>query len=290
MPQGNDLCDVNKQGALYGCRDCLVPKDRLTDNTFHRIRFARFHHITEERFIELQTLINQNAPNTEIKDFTKRHGLRSKPGVLSTLSRDRHLQTPQDTYHAVAGKIQRLLECTLNLLNENGKKEFLTYWRFFEKPSIWHRLPNSITHIKSFMFSDVLQLTMVMPFILKRFLTPRNITPTVLTVLCNRLSSNNRRRLTTGAINSIISCWVTVADTAAHCFKLKLTPNDLEHLQDMLREERRMLIEVLLYFLMQNVLTNIILKTSSNRFLMLRYNSCFLTISKIYQISMSTFI
>ena len=44
MPQGNDLCDVKKQGALYGCRNCLVPKDRLTDNTFDRIRGARFHH------------------------------------------------------------------------------------------------------------------------------------------------------------------------------------------------------------------------------------------------------
>ena len=27
MPQGNDLCDVKKQGALYGCRNCLVLKD-----------------------------------------------------------------------------------------------------------------------------------------------------------------------------------------------------------------------------------------------------------------------
>ena len=58
MPQGNDLCDVKKQGALYGCRNCLVPKDQLTDNTFDRIRFSRFNHITNEHFIQLQILIN----------------------------------------------------------------------------------------------------------------------------------------------------------------------------------------------------------------------------------------
>ncbi|CAG8842545.1 5671_t:CDS:2, partial [Racocetra persica] len=118
---GNELSDVKKQGALYGCRNCYVPKDQLTDTTFDRIRF---------------------------KNFTKRYGLRSKPGILSTLSRDCHLQTPHDSYHAVTGKVQRLLECTLNLLNKNEKNQFLQYWRYFEKPSTWHHLPNPITHLK----------------------------------------------------------------------------------------------------------------------------------------------
>ena len=86
MPQGNDLCDVKKQGALYGCRNCLVPKDRLTDNTFDRIRGARFHHVTNEYFVQLQTLIDQHVTKAEIDNFTRRRGLRSRPGVLSSLS------------------------------------------------------------------------------------------------------------------------------------------------------------------------------------------------------------
>ncbi|CAG8725213.1 33868_t:CDS:2, partial [Gigaspora margarita] len=166
LSQENSLSDVKKQGAIYGCRNCLAPKNRLTDTTFDRIRYARFHQITKEHFIELQTLINQNATKTEIEDFTKRHGIRSKPGILSTLSRDHHLQTSQDTYHAVAGKIQKLLECTFNLLNESGKRQFLKHWRYFKKPSTWHSLPNPVTHLKTFIFSDALQLTMLMPFIL----------------------------------------------------------------------------------------------------------------------------
>ena len=75
MPQGNDLGDVKKQGALYGCRNCLTPKDHLTDNTFDRIRFSHFHHITQERFIDLQRLIVQNVAERDIKEFTKWHGL-----------------------------------------------------------------------------------------------------------------------------------------------------------------------------------------------------------------------
>ena len=194
MPQGNDLCDVKKQGTLYGCHNCLVPKDQLTDNTFDRIRDTHFHHVTNEYFVQLQTLIDQHVTKAEIDNFTRRRGLRSKPGVLSSLSRDRHLQTPQDAYHAIAGKVQRLLKITFDLLNDNGKKEFVKYWRRFEKPSIWHRLPNPVTHLKSFMFSDALQLAMIMPFILKHFLAPSNITSADLTAFCDHLSSFSNQK------------------------------------------------------------------------------------------------
>src|SRR5205807_8194485 len=105
MPQGNDLCDVKKQDALYGCRNCLVPNDRLTDNTFDRIRGARFHQVTNEHFVQLQTLIDQGVTKAEINNFARRYGLRTNQGALSSFSRDRHHQTPQDAYHAIAGKV-----------------------------------------------------------------------------------------------------------------------------------------------------------------------------------------
>ncbi|CAG8816314.1 11312_t:CDS:1, partial [Racocetra persica] len=44
-------------------------------------------------------------------------------------------------------------------------------------------------------------------------------------------------------IKNIILCWVTVADAVVYCFKMKLTQSDLNHLQDVLVEEHRMLIE-----------------------------------------------
>src|SRR5437588_1322908 len=106
--------------------------------------------------MQLQMLIDQDVAKVEINNFTRRYGLWSKPGILSSLLQDHHLQTPQDAYHAIAGKVQRFLNITFNLLNDNGKKAFVKYWRCFEKPSIWHRLPNPVTHLKSFMFSDAL--------------------------------------------------------------------------------------------------------------------------------------
>lgn len=48
----------------------------------------------------------------------------------------------------------------------------LQHWKAIEKPSGWSRLPNPISHHGSFMFTDGLQLAMVMPFVLSRSLSP----------------------------------------------------------------------------------------------------------------------
>src|SRR3989440_5265848 len=100
----------------------------------------------------------------------------------------------QDVYHAIAGKVQQFLNITFDLLNDNGKKAFVKYWKCFEKLSIWHYLSNSVTHLKSFMFSDTLQLAMIMLFILKHFLAPSNIASADLATLCDYLSSSSNQR------------------------------------------------------------------------------------------------
>jgi len=64
--------------------------------------------------------------------------------------------------------------------------------------------------------------------------------------LCNRLSSyNNRRRSSTQAINTVILSWVIVAESAAQCSKTVLTAHDLNHLRDVPKEERNILLEVI---------------------------------------------
>ena len=113
----------------------MVPHERLNDETYDTIKNARFHHITQQLFEQLQTLVNQNASEAAISTFQVQYGLCLRPGTFSNLSRDRHLQTPQDAYHAFGGKVQRLIDSTLNMLNDNGKETFLKYWRNCEKPS-----------------------------------------------------------------------------------------------------------------------------------------------------------
>lgn len=103
------------------------------------------------------------------------YGLRIKQSILDELKREKHLQTPQDIYHTTAGKIGRLVKITVSLLSQEGVTAFLETWKNFEKPSVWCRLPNPISHHESFMMSDYLHLAMIMPFILHRFLKPLHL-------------------------------------------------------------------------------------------------------------------
>ncbi|GES78789.1 hypothetical protein GLOIN_2v1790377 [Rhizophagus clarus] len=111
---------------------------------------------------------------SEMKEFKQgklmEFGLRTRPSILDRLLRERHLQTPQDVYHATARKIGRLLKLTCKLFSQKGEDEFIKAWKNFEKPKKWSHLPNPISHNASFMMSDYLRLAMIMPFILNSFL------------------------------------------------------------------------------------------------------------------------
>ncbi|CAG8848574.1 37503_t:CDS:2, partial [Gigaspora margarita] len=154
LPQGNDLADTKRHSGNQGCRSCLVPKERLSDLSFNIKLNARYHHITNKKINKLKELIQKGAPQKTVNDYCTEHGLTKRPSILNQLTRNRHLQTPQDAYHAIARKIQRLIDCTFSILNQRGKCTFLNYWKTFELPSGWYRLPNPIKHLNSFMFSD----------------------------------------------------------------------------------------------------------------------------------------
>ncbi|CAG8799387.1 12339_t:CDS:2, partial [Dentiscutata erythropus] len=71
-----------------------------------------------------------------------------------------------------------------------------------EKPAHWCRMPNPLHHHQSFMFSDVLRLTMLMPFILRKFLKPYHIRTEIL---------NNWNIKQNLAISRLCTCWAIEA-------------------------------------------------------------------------------
>ena len=123
------------------------------------------------------------------KQLSSEFGLQIKQSILSKLKYKRHLQTPQDIYHAMAGKIGRLLNITVNLLSRDGEAAFLEIWKSFEKPSAWCHLPNPISYRESFMMSDYLRLTMIMPFILCHFLKSSHLKNNELEIIQRRINS-----------------------------------------------------------------------------------------------------
>ncbi|GES72463.1 hypothetical protein GLOIN_2v1790940 [Rhizophagus clarus] len=108
LPQGNDMCGVLRHNANKGCRTST----------------SRYHHITDDQFKEI---FNEPATTRQRRLCTE-FGLRTRPSILDRLLRERHLQTPQDVYHATAGKIGRLLKLTFletSSLKENESRSIL---------------------------------------------------------------------------------------------------------------------------------------------------------------------
>ncbi|GES86129.1 hypothetical protein GLOIN_2v1790377 [Rhizophagus clarus] len=166
LPQGNDMCGVLQHNANKGCRTCTASRESLTNFSQDVPATSRYHHITDDQFKEI---FNEPATTRQRRLCTE-FGLKTRPSILDRLLRERHLQTPQDVYHATAGKIGQLLKLTCELFSQKGEDEFIKAWKNFEKPKKWSRLPNPISHNASFMMSDYLRLAMIMPFILNSFL------------------------------------------------------------------------------------------------------------------------
>jgi len=168
--------------------------------------------------------------------------IRFQPSILDRLKRERHLQTPQDVYHAIAEKIGRLLKLTCELLSQEGERDFLKFWKDFKKPKKWSRLPNPISHRDSFMMSDSLRLAMIMPFILDQFLKGSSIKKTEAELIQQRIDTNRLELVA----KSIISCWVHIARTMKVVFSNEFTSDEYEELQKFLKEELELLPKVLL--------------------------------------------
>ncbi|CAG8805642.1 10044_t:CDS:2, partial [Cetraspora pellucida] len=171
LPQGNDLAGVKQHNAIHGCRSCNISSDHLTDINYNHIANACSHYQTKKQLLEIECQQTQIVK----EHLATKYGLITSLGPFSILQWDQHIQSPQDIYHSIGEKAQTLLNATFNILNNSGEKAFIEYWKTIEKLSSWGRLPNPIRHHQSFMFFDVLKISMLMPFILRRFLNSYHI-------------------------------------------------------------------------------------------------------------------
>jgi len=239
LPQGNDMVGVLRHNANRGCRTCTISKDSLTDNTQNIPKISRYHHITNNEFNEI---LNENNKLVK-KQLGTKYGLRSKCSILDKLKRERHLQTPQDVYHATAGKIGHLLKLTCGLFSKKGEEDFIINWKTFKKPKNWSRLPNPISHHDSFMMSDYLRLAMIMPFILERFLKVSSLKNNEAIAIKDKMNLNNINLVS----NCIISCWIVIARTMEVAFSNKFTSDKYDLLQRCLDAELDFLPKVIFY-------------------------------------------
>ncbi|UZO08778.1 uncharacterized protein OCT59_029029 [Rhizophagus irregularis] len=223
LPQGNDMTGVLRHNANKGCRTCKTTKESLSAHNQDIVTTLCYHHITDEEILKIshETIMSRRD------QLCTEYGLRSLPSILDKLKRERHLQTPQDVYHATARKIGRLLKLTCELFSREGEDNFIEIWKNFEIPKRWSRLPNPITHYNSFMMSDLLRLAMIMPFLLNQFLKESSIKRNETAMIQQRIDAFR----VSSVPKIIISYWIHVAKTMKAVFNKKFTSDSYEELQ-----------------------------------------------------------
>src|SRR5947207_1172989 len=121
LPQGNDLVAVMRHNAKRGCRSCIIEEHDCSKSFSDLSKELRYHQLMDTEF---EKILNSNSL-TEQKSLCSNLGLKNQKSVLDGLMFDRLLQTPQDIYHAIAGKILRLMDCTFNVFSLTGNNDFI---------------------------------------------------------------------------------------------------------------------------------------------------------------------
>jgi hypothetical protein len=202
-------------------------KEELTHLNFDKHQHGRYHHITDNEFLEIQNLESRSTRNIKARSF----GLCLEPNVLDKLLKDHHTQIPQDPFHMLAGLGGRLLNSTFEIFTKEGLNAFITTWKSFEIPSTWSRQQNPITHRQSYFMFDILRLMMIFPFLLNRFLNVDIIKDDVI----QELRQNNSLRRNSQAITMIIQCWINFAILAKLVFTSTLQESDYLKLDQLSR-------------------------------------------------------
>jgi hypothetical protein len=128
--QGNDLAGVMRHNSKRGCRICMIEEHDSLKSFDDLSKELRYHQLMDNEF---NKILNSNLL-TEQKVLCSKLRLKNQKPVLDNLMFDRLLQTPHDIYHAIAGKILRLMDCTFNMFSSTGNNDFIKTWKMFEMP------------------------------------------------------------------------------------------------------------------------------------------------------------
>lgn len=166
-----------------------------------------------------------------------------KPNILDKLFRDRHIQTPQDPFHMMAGLGGRLLNSTFGILTKEGLESFINIWKNFEMPSTWSRQQNPVTHRHSYFMSDILRLVMIFPFLLKRFLNDTMVKNEVI----QEIKSQNSLQRASQAVLLINNCWINFAVLAKLIFSVSMKNSDYTRLDYLTKKFSDVVLKVRLH-------------------------------------------
>ena len=218
----------------------MVPQNQLSNIDFNIFQNGRYHHLTNKIFDEIKV-----APNiTTKKHIAQEYGVCLVPNILNDLFHNRHLQTPHDPFHYLAGLAHRLFDHLFKYeLEKSGLDALHNSWKTFELPKSWKHLQSPITHFESYWMSDSLRLTMVMPYILLRCLISAHFKQDFAESVKDRCLLMNLRQVKA----VIIEAWSLFAKFCAKVFANEFCRSDYQTLDQLLVKLIRTLNKVIIF-------------------------------------------
>ncbi|KAF0511011.1 hypothetical protein F8M41_018357 [Gigaspora margarita] len=144
-------------------------------------------------------------------------------------------------WHSCKASKNELMNNTFDIYS-NGRYQQITNQEF-KNITRWVHLPNFISHRHSFMMSDILHLLMILPFILKQFLTIGNIKSAFLNEPKARLNLFHNSDI----INCLIRTWELSVKASKNVFSSAINRSSgYYQLQETLDKELNALIEAIL--------------------------------------------
>ena len=176
MPQQQENAGFKSQRATLGCRFCFVQDVQRGDLDYDTTVNGRYHHQVVQMRKEMDALLK-----TDKAKYAQKWGLSPEAPALIKLSPalDVILTRPADPAHSEFNGLAKQMHTLLlrSILTTIAGKEYAAQLRQFPFPTGYSRLQSPLHHLKSYSLSDHGRWAMVIPVLLRCWLTDSHLSP-----------------------------------------------------------------------------------------------------------------
>jgi len=177
MPQQQANSGMKTQRAARGCRLCFVHEDERGDLAYDTKALGRYHY----QVIAMRKEMLSRRTKREREIYAAKWGMNidSSPLVAISPALDIIMTRPGDPAHSEYNGLGRLMHEILiqAVLTTQALKSYVRTLRMFPFPKGWGRLQSPLHHLKSYSLSDHARWSIIIPGLLRSWLTERHIQP-----------------------------------------------------------------------------------------------------------------
>ncbi|KAI9749166.1 MAG: Glutathione reductase [Chaenotheca gracillima] len=201
MPQQQENAGFKRQGAIKGCRSCLISKGVEKANlNFDTLLRGRYHHQT----MSLRRQADNKTTIASKQRFCTEWGLQDNQTPLVDIfpALDIIRSRPADPAHSEYAGMSKQGQVILleTILTNDAQIEYAALLRRFPFPPGWSRLQSPLHHLKSWRMQEAGRASIIVPVLLRCWLRANHIQPRFLDAMQNLFADKIQQGTTIVAI------------------------------------------------------------------------------------------